>query len=136
MSKSNALETQWLQKFFNNTTLPFDAAAGFYIALHSADPGEGGVQSDNEVAYAGYARVLVARDSGGWTISGNTASNTAQVQFPECTGGAATCTHFSIGAALAGDGQIHYRGALPSSLAISNQITPQFAPAVFGVIED
>ena len=64
-----------------------------------------------------------------WTRSTATVSNTALVQFPQCTGGSGTATHFSIGQDVSGAGQIILSGALSASLAISNGIQPQFAAA-------
>lgn len=138
MSMSNAAEAALLDLLFLNTDwanigdaggLQNSAAAGsFYIALHTSDPGEAGDQTTNEIAYTSYDRVAVARSAGGWTRSVSTISNTALVQFPQCSGGSGTATHFSIGVAdHPTAGQIILSGALSSSLAISNGIQPQFA---------
>jgi hypothetical protein len=137
MSLSNAAETELLDLLFNNSAFanvgdasglqPSATAGSYYIALHTADPDETGTQSTNEIAYTSYARVAVARSSGGWTVSGATVNNTALIQFPQCTGGSGTASHFSIGLASSGAGVILLSGALNSSLAISNGITPQFA---------
>jgi hypothetical protein len=137
MSMSNAAEAALLDLIFLNTDwagigdaggLQNSAAAGnFYIALHTADPGEAGTQATNEIAYTSYARVAVPRTAGGWTRSVSTISNTALVQFPQCTGGSGTATHFSIGQDVSGAGQVLLKGALSASLAISNGIQPQFA---------
>ena len=137
MSMSNAAEAALLDLLFLNTDwanigdaggLQNSAAAGaFYIALHTADPGEAGTQATSEVAYTSYARVAVARSGSGWSRTGSVVSNAALVQFPQCTGGSATATHFSIGVADSGAGQIVLSGALSSSLAVSTGIQPQFA---------
>ena len=102
-------------------------AGSFYISLHSADPGEAGTQSTNEISYTGYARVAVARAGGGWTRTVSTVANTALVQFGQCTGGSATATHFGIGTDSTGAGNLLLKGALNASLSISNGIQPQFA---------
>lgn len=138
MSMSNASETNLLLLLFQNTDwanvgdasgLQNSATAGsFYVALHSSDPGDAGDQTTNEVSYTGYARVAVARSAGGWTVSGAQVSNTATVQFGECTAGSATATHFSVGLLSAGAGDILYSGALSASRAISAGITPLFNP--------
>ena len=138
MSMSNASETALLNLLFNNTDwanvgdasgLQNSATAGsFYVALHSSDPGDAGDQTTNEVSYTGYARVAVARSAGGWTVSGAQVSNTATVQFGECTAGSATATHFSVGLLSSGAGDILYSGALSASRAISAGITPLFNP--------
>jgi len=146
MSMSNASETNLLNLLFNNTDwanvgdaagLQNSAAAGsFYVALHTADPGDAGNQSTNEVSYTGYARVAVARTAGGWTVSGNQVSNTATVQFGECTAGSATATHFSVGLLTSGAGDILYSGSLSASRSISSGITPLFnAGALQGTVD-
>lgn len=140
MSMSNAAEAALLDLLFLNTDwagvgdaggLQNSAAAGsFYIALHTADPGEAGDQTTNEAAYTSYARVAVARSAGGWTRSVSTMANTALVQFPQCTGSSAVATHFSIGTDASGAGQIILSGALSAALSISNGIQPQFGPGL------
>lgn len=105
-------------------------AGSLYVALHTADPTEGGDQTTNEVAYTSYARVAVARSSTDWTSVGNVISNASLVQFPTCTGGSATVTHFSVGV---DDGTATFTpriiayGALASPLTIVSGIQPQFA---------
>lgn len=137
MSMSNAAEQAFLDLLFLNADwagigdaqgLQNSAANGsFYIALHTSDPGEAGNQTTNEVSYGSYARVAVPRTGSGWTRSSSTISNAALVQFPECTSGTATVTHFSIGTDVSGTGQIVLSGALSSSRSISSGIQPQFA---------
>lgn len=137
MSMSNAAEQAFLDLLFLNTDwagigdaggLQNSAAAGsFYISLHTADPGEAGNQTTNEVSYGSYARVAVARSGSGWTRTSSTISNAALVQFPECTSGSATVTHFAIGTDSAGAGQIVLSGALSSSRSVSSGIQPQFS---------
>jgi hypothetical protein len=146
MSLSNTAEAALLDLLFLNTDfanigdaagLQNSATAGsFYIGLHSADPGEAGDQTTNEVAYTSYARVAVARTSGGWTRTVSTIANTALVQFPQCTGSTATATYFSIGTASSGAGVLLLKGALSASLGISNGIQPQFAAAALSASVD
>lgn len=138
MSMSNAAEAALLDLLFLNIDwanvgdaagLQNSAAAGsFYVALHTADPGEAGDQSTSEAAYTGYARVAVARTSGGFTRVGSQVSNTATVQFGECTAGTATVTHFSVGLAPTGTGMILTSAPLNAVRAISAGITPLFNP--------
>lgn len=130
MSKGDTTENDLMKFFFNLTAMP-SYGANLYLALHTTDPGEGGTQSTNEVTtgeYAGYQRIPVARDAGGWTVSGNQAKNTALLQFPQCTGGTgATVRYISIGTQFSGAGQIIYSGILDAPINISNIIQPQFA---------
>jgi hypothetical protein len=135
MSKSNTLENQVVALLFNGTALPW-ANANLFVALHTADPGEAGDQTTSEATYTSYSRVSVARDAGGWTVSGNQASNTAEITFPECTGGSNTITHVSVGLVTSGASQILYKGALTASIAVSNLITPRFPAGTLVMQED
>lgn len=136
MSATNAFETALLNLYFLNTDhanigdaggLQNSATAGsFYISLHTGDPGEAGDQTTSETAYTNYARVAVARSGAGWSVSSNTASNAAAVNFPTCGATGATITHFGVGTASTGAGNLLFSGALTASLAVSNGITPSF----------
>lgn len=97
-----------------------------FVSLHTADPSSGD-QTTSEATYTSYARVSVARTSGGWTVASNLAENAALVTFPAATGGTNTITYFAIGTLTSGTGKILYAGALTASLAVSNGITPQAA---------
>ena len=143
MSLSNTFESDLLLLIANNTNCALigDATGlrgsttvgSLYVALHTADPGEAGNQSTNEISYTGYARVAVARTSGGWTISGTAPTqfaNTGAVTFGACTAGSGTATYFSVGTDTSGTGKILWSGAITSpgaGLAISAGITPAFA---------
>ena len=140
MSKSNTFENEFLAMVFNNanisligdaTGLRGSAAAGsLFLALHTADPGEAGDQTTNEVttaAYGQYARQAVARSAAGFTVSGNQVTLTAAANWPQMTSGAggAVATHFSIGVAVSGASKIHYRGPITPTITINNGVTPQ-----------
>jgi len=145
VSKSNAAETAFLTLVFNNTDwanigdaggLQNSASAGsLYVALHTADPGEAGNASTSECAYGSYARQAVARSGAGWTVSGDTVSNAALIQFPECTSGSETITHVSITTASSGTSDILWSGALTASRSVSSGIQPQFAIGALTVTE-
>ena len=113
--------TNWANIADNTATSPL---TNLYLALHTADPGAGGAQNTSEVAYTSYARVAVARTSGGFTVTTNSVALAANQSFPQCTGGSATATYFSVGTASSGAGVILFSGPLAASLSISNNITP------------
>lgn len=146
MSKGNTFENDLLLLVFNNTAAaligdasglqPSATAGSLYVSLHTSDPGEAGNQTTNECAYTSYARVAVARSGAGWTVSTNAVTNAALVQFPQCTGGSETATHFAIGTASSGMGKVLYKGALSASLAISSGIQPQFGATTLSGSED
>lgn len=149
MSKSDTWESKLLLLLFNNTTASLigDATGlvgstgvgSLYVSLHTADPGETGTQATSEATYTSYARIAIARTSGGFTISGTAptqAANAALVSFAACTGGSNTVTYFGIGTALSGAGALLYSGVLTASLAVSSGITPQFAIGALVITED
>jgi hypothetical protein len=131
------MENSVLLLYYNNTNhanvgdatgLRGSSTAGsFYVSLHTSDPGETGNQSTNETAYTNYARVAVARSSGGWTVTADTVVNAGAVTFPACGASGATITHFGVGTASSGAGVLLFSGSLSASLAVSSGITPAFS---------
>lgn len=106
------------------------AAGSFYLSLHTAAPGVGGSQNTSEISYTGYARVAMARTSGGWTRTGDNISPTATVSWPACTGGAGgTVTHVGIGTDSGGAGHLLMYGTITPNIAVSNGVTPQATTA-------
>lgn len=144
MSKGNTYENDLLALLLNATPIANvadNAASGpltnLYVALHTADPGEGGDQTTSEVAYTGYARVAVVRSNGSpaWTVSGGVANPIAAINFGLCTALSGTATHFSIGSLISGAGKIFYSGTVTPNIVISNGVTPQL-PTTSNISED
>jgi hypothetical protein len=103
------------------------------VALHTADPGAAGTLSTNEAAYAGYARVPVARAPGAWTVTGSTANPSTAITFPASTSGTETESWFSIGVPTAGTNcvgalVIMYRGSITPALTVTGGTSPQLTP--------
>lgn len=141
-AKGTTFNNDLLKLLFNATAIANIAdnagtspLTNLYVSLHTANPGVGGSQTTSEAAYTSYARVAVARTSGGWTVSGSSVSNAAAVNFPAATGGSETESYVAIGTASSGTGKILYTGALTSNLAVSNGITPSFAIGQLSVTE-
>ena len=82
----------------------------WYVGLFTAAPGEAG--GGTEVSGGSYAREAVT-----FTVSGDTASNSAAVEFPTATGTWGTITHLAVFDASTGGNQIAY-AALTASKAI------------------
>jgi hypothetical protein len=122
----------WANMADNAAASPY---TNVYLSLHTADPGVGNAQTTNEVAYTNYVRVAVARTSGGWDVVSNIADNTALVQFAQCGVTGATATHVAIGTNSSGAGNVLWAGALNSSLAIAQNIQPQFNAGALTVTE-
>jgi hypothetical protein len=96
--------TNWTNIADNTVTAPL---TNLFVSLHTADPGEAGSQTTNETAYSNYARIAVARTSGGWTISGTDPTqvvNAATITFAQCGVTGATITHWGIGTLASGAG--------------------------------
>ena len=136
MSKGDTFENDWMKLIFQATAIAniADNAAtspltNLYVSLHTADPADAGNQTTNETAYTSYARVAVARTSGGWTVTGNSVSPTANIDFPACTGGTATITHFGIGTASSGTGKLLYSGTVSPNISVSSGVTPRLTTA-------
>lgn len=138
MSKSNLTETDFLQYTFNATAFSWGGTTSLSVSLHTADPTETGTQDAFEATYTGYERVSVTRNAAGWTVSGNTAQNTALIQFPQCSGGSDNITYVSIGIGPTKNTatQILYSGELNSNLNVSKLIQPQFSAGALTIQED
>jgi len=136
MGATNSFESEVLRHILLNEAIPdlgdvagLPAAAtegDVYICLLSLDPGEAG-DITNEATWGGYARVAVPRGAAGWSEANGVARNFANINFPECTGGSETDTHFGICKTLAGDDMILHSN-LPSPLLMSIEVQPQFGP--------
>lgn len=131
MSKGNTFENDLLKLIFNATAIAnlADNAASapitnIYVSLHTGDPGEAGNQTTSECAYTSYARVAVARTSGGWTVTSNSVSPVANISLPAATGGSETATHFAVGTDSSGTGKVLYKGAISPNIVISSGVTP------------
>ena len=146
MSATNAFETSLLGLIITNVAaanvgdagglLPSATAGVFWISLHTADPGEAGTQTSSESAYTNYARQDEARNTTQWTVTGNTADNDNAIAYP--TGGAtgSLVTHFGLGSASSGAGNLFLYGALTASLQVNSGITPEFAIGALDITLD
>lgn len=141
MSKGNACENSLLLLLYNNIdfanigdaagVLGSTVAGNLYVSLHTADPGEGGDQTTNECTYTSYARVAIARSAVGWTVTDNSVSPAANIDFPECTGGGPeTVTHFAVGIADSpAAGLILHSGTVTPNIVVDVGVTPRLTTA-------
>ncbi|NIT14191.1 MAG: hypothetical protein GTN99_08135 [Candidatus Dadabacteria bacterium] len=132
MSKGNTFENDLIGLIFNGTAIANIAdnastspLTDLYLSLHTGDPGEAGDQTTSEAAYTSYARQAVARTSSGFTVSGNQVTLTADVDFPEATGGTETITHFAIGTAASGAGKVLYSGTVTPNVSVVTGVIPR-----------
>jgi hypothetical protein len=134
VSKTNSWENGILELLFKNTNFAnvgdatglrgSSTAGSLYFSLHTADPGETGDQTTNEITYTDYARVAVARSGAGFTVTADSVSPAANVSFPIGSGGSGTATHFGVGTASSGAGVLLYKGAITPNIVTGSGITP------------
>lgn len=94
MSMADFAEAEVMKYLFTAEVMGTRPTA-WYVALHTADPGDAG--TTNEVLGFGYVRREVS-----FTRSNGSVSNTGAVAFPAVTGGALSVTHASVKDALSG----------------------------------
>lgn len=87
----------------------------FWCALHTSSPGTG-TQSANESTDPAYTRKSVARNSGGFTVTGGIINLTSVISFNEESGPEITYTHASIGVASSGSTKILVHGVLSTPI--------------------
>ncbi len=137
MSISNTTENAILDLVFSATTwanYAINATASpetnIVVALHTADPADGGTQSTSEAGYTSYTRVNVARGAGWAAASGGSVSPVAAITFPASGASGTTVTHFSTGKSGGGATAILWSGTVTPNIAIGAAgITPQLTTA-------
>ena len=130
MSKSTLWESGLISLVFMNFDFPgvgdagglrgSVASGGLWISLHTADPGEAGDQTTNEVTYGSYSRMIVMRDSVQWNPQFNWPTN-----FPKGTSGSEVATYLGIGTSESGAGKLLYRAQLAAPLNCGLGIIPR-----------
>ena len=136
MGKSTTFENDLMLLLFNTTNIAdigdatgvrgSSTAGSLYYSLHTADPGEAGTAVTSETAYTGYARVAAARSGAAFTVTANSVSPAANVDFGECTaspGGA--ITHFGIVNTSSGAGKLLYSGTVSPSITMAVGVIPR-----------
>ena len=89
MSFSNYLETELLDHVFANNA--YTSPSTVYVGLFTSSPTD--ANSGTEVSTSGTA---YARQSGSFTVSGNTATTSASIEWPTATASWGTITHIGI----------------------------------------
>ena len=71
----------------------------------------------------------MARTAGGWTVTNNSVSPVANIDFPAATGGSGTVTYFGVGSASSGSGVLYYSGTVTPSISVTSGVTPRLTTA-------
>ena len=136
MSKGDQWENDILKLLFNATSIANIAdnavsspLTNLYASLHTADPIETGNQQSSETSYGGYARQPVLRTSGGWTVTANSVSPAVNIDFPQCSSGTATITHWGVGTLVSGTGKLLYSGTVSPNISVSTGVIPRLTTA-------
>jgi hypothetical protein len=101
MSLTNSFETSVLTYLFTAGTPSPVRPTAWYLGLFTATPGEAG--GGTELSGSGYAR-----QSFSFTVSGDTATNSAAIEFPAATASWGTITHVAVFDALTTGNMIVY----------------------------
>ena len=113
MSFSNYLETELLDHVFANAA--YTSPTTVYVGLFTSNPDEDG--SGTEVSGGSYAR-----QSGSFTVSGNTATTNAAIEFPTATASWGTITHIGIYDASSAGNLLAYAGLTASKAIASGDV--------------
>lgn len=149
-SKSDDFENDILLLIFNNTDILLIGDAGgllgsvgagsFWVRLMT----DGTVVDDStlgtQATYTGYVAggIAVARTAGGWTVSGNNASNTAAITFGASTSGPETERYVEVWLdnSSSSIGDRLFWSQLDSDLIVNNGITPEIPIGDLDINED
>lgn len=97
-----------------------------YGSLHTATLTKNSAQNSSEAAYGSYARVAIARSTGGFTAaSAQSSTLVAAMTFPTATSGSETETHAMLGTASSGAGKNLWWGSINSPVGVTSGVTPE-----------
>lgn len=111
--------TAWANYADNAASTP---QTNVHYALHTADPGDSGTMSTNEATFGSYARQNVARSGSGHTVTNNSVSPNANINFGTASSGTNTITHASSGKTGGGAAAILIAGTVSPNLSISTGV--------------
>ena len=147
MTLQDFFEDDVLENWFENAAIPNVGDAGgiqpsvgagnFYHSLHTALVAEAtNDQTNNEAAYTGYGtRPSTARAGAEWNVASGLVDNVNVIAFPASTS-SETETHFGLGSAATGVGNLFMHGALTASRQVSDGSTPQYDAGEFNITID
>jgi len=113
MSFSNYLETEILDHVFGGNA--YTAPATLYVGLYTSAPSDAG--GGTELSGDGYARQTAT-----FTVTGDTASNNAAIEYPTATASWGTVTHIGVFDAVSGGNLLVYGTLTTSKLVDSGDV--------------
>ena len=112
MSFSNYLETELLDHVFAGNA--YTSPSAVYVGLFTSSPSEDGSGTEVSTTGTGYGRL-----AGSFSVTGNTATTTAAIEYSTATASWGTITHIGIYDAATGGNLLAY-AALTASKAIAS----------------
>lgn len=128
MSFSNTFETHVLNYVF--TTSSVTRPTAWYLALFTSNPAEDASGTEVSTSGTAYTRKAVT-----FTVSGNTASNSAEIEFPTATASFGTVTHVGVFTAATSGTLVAY-AALSTSKTIDTGDVMRIPASDFDVTLD
>lgn len=134
MSIGDTFENDLMKLIFNATAIALiaDNAAStpltnLFISLQTSLPADSATADAAEVTYTSYARSTTARTSGGFTVTANSVSPVANIDFAAGTGGSGTVSHFSLTTVVtvANASKILFSGTVTPNIVTGNGVTPR-----------
>ena len=116
MSFSNYLENEVLDHVFGGNA--YSAPSTIYLSLHTADPGED-ASGGSEISTVGSAYV---RKSASFSVSGNTATTSAAVEWDQATSNWGTISHVGVWDASASGNMMAYSSLTESQTVNSGDV--------------
>jgi len=113
---TNYLENKIAGHVFGATA--YTAPTTLYVGLYTTAPDDTG--AGTEVSGGSYARQSMA-----FTVTGDTASNTVNVEFPKATASWGTVAYFAVSDAVSGGNMLCY-GTLTASKTVASGDTLRF----------
>jgi len=130
-SKVDALEARVLDHIFKGGATPaLTALSTVYVALFTGVPSDS--SAGTEVSGSSYARQAVA--AAGWTRTGSSISNNAEVAFPAVTSSAYTVVGWAIYDASTAGNQLYWGDCTSTTMNVGD--IPRFAASALTVTED
>ena len=127
--KSSAHATEVLAQLLVNTRPSWADAVNLYLSLHAGDPGPAGTQLTGEIAYEGYVRVPVPRDTKAWKVADARAENKELIAFAKSSVNGVKLAHAVLGTAQSGAGRVLRRIALATGpVVLMAHQRPEFQP--------
>lgn len=130
-SKTDTLEARVIDHLFKGAATPaLTALSTVYVALHTAVPSD--PSAGTEVTGSSYARVAVA--AAGWTRTGSSISNNAEVAFPAVTSTPYTVVGWMLYDASTSGNALYWGDTTSTVMNVGD--VPRFAIGALTVTED